>query len=716
MVAFTLLLTCKPALHGQHSKRNDFDSTMNVIKMSIARQEWKLAESAIQNLERASLPKSKAPEILFIRGYLYQREASVETDSVKEQELMARALSTYLRASDLAPRNGSLHQNIAILYAQQNKTTDAIARMQLAYRQEKLPAYSSFLGDLYMQAGQYDSARRFYEQTIKDDPFNEPVYDRLQYVYRRVNVSPDDVLTLCNEMCKTGHTRVAATMMADLVRRNYKDEAQQKQVERAFVWWVNLLGRRQAANKHFTKVFDIPWDHPAYQELLEVWRNPERYPRMDWWLRDVPLKLSNDLTVIPIEVFVGALQELGGQLIEKDSIAVGVDVYLRAFEIIAGRNEDAVSTNRESPDIFFEAANNLGVAYARYPSIDPGGIRFNSLANRLLFGKGEAYRSNNRKAIAKFHTTLGVIYATKKEWDQPNPANGIFQLERAIACAPETQNTASLKVLLAGGYLKKQNFDAARNMLLLAAGDFLNDDNLSTASHALARYDSIQGDKHAAGFRDLSKIIAFRNQIPRLTSASFQDVDKLNDAIDSLTQGSALPANFYKIQRFKILSDCGTRAIKVDDSDAATVLHIKALKQASEVDNMGNLNDFNRLNQQQKTIKESIPFEGRSRPETIKRSQSSLQGVKTWQAPAPGNDRGEQLQMKTDVLVAAQVADVINEQAATSPEQKPQVVINQTENTVEIRHNATPGKTLKRELEKPVKKTGMDIQYKRTPH
>lgn len=650
------------------------DSLAN-IRANAENQKFSAAKGSLERLEKQRYSQRDEAEVLFTHGYLAQMKALAEQDSTKERSLMLDALQKYQLAHDRSPRNGVISQNLALVHSSLGKPAVGISIMKSAYYQDKLSEYAMFIGDLYLQEEQYDSAFKYFDVAAEENPNTGASFERLVSLYEVVKPDTTMVLKHCHAMYSHQFHESLSQALIYLVRANYRDPNQQLVCIGAFTWWAHLLGSYRVINPDLYNVFPRDWKFEGYRQLRSAWKTNHPYPDLSWWRETKALNISGNVVLHPYEIVTEALRFRAHQLIYADSVSSGIRMYEIAYNFIVEIQERMNYEGKHSPDAFFHAAADLAIAYVKYPDINyPDGnskYKFNALENRMYSAKGNSYRVRDSTAIAKFHSMLGLIYATQGNWTGPSPRNGIFQLESAIQYSRKTQNLALQRMLLAQGLISVDQADKARKTFLNAASDYLNDDALDNAALALTQYNTIGGDPNVRYTR-MQKIMEFRNKIPRITD-TLSEVKEILREIELLTApDNNFPENFFKVQRFKMLSDLGTRAKEVQNTNAATFFHAQALREASTLKNLTNFRDVQRLNQQEQTIRKAIRFDGENK-------NGFVPVFDKWHLETP--DQKETILLQRDVLVAADLITTVN---TLDVPVKPEVILNSKDNTVEL--------------------------------
>lgn len=665
-------------------------------------KEWASAKNELDHLRATHKQKDAQARILFTYGYFYQVMADIDT--ANHNRWLDSASTYYRRVIKERPKYPAALRNLALIYDARNQSQAAISSLRRAIEQTDDPAYTLTLGDLYLRRDSYDSAYYFYKKALNKDASLQAAHERMAYLYNFKKVNHELIFEHCQQMVDSGLPELASTAMTDLIRRDYTDSLPNENV-RALVWWLSLFGKKKTADDDLLHAIPAEWKNAVFKQLVNAWLEPKAIEKLEWWRFSKPLAITKTLRLEPRLVVTDALLLHGQQLIRDGKRSEGVAIYEATYRLISNGNAPLLLTQDSVPDAFFNAASSLGLAYTKYPDFDPNGEKFTRLENDLLYGKGDAYERRKTDAIVKFHTTLGLIYASKNQWEG-GIASGIFQLERAVNYSPESKNTITLKKLLVDGYLATKQQQKAQSMLLSCARTYMNDDNLNFARQCFVRYDSLLGNRQTKEYRQLKNVLDFRKRLGALTATDLNAMEGLEKSVDSLiSDTTALPSYFYKIQKFKILSDLGDKALQLSNNKAATYFHVRALDQAREVETLSNLRDVSRINSQQNTIEKTVQFENRPGKALPVLKVGATTEQYRWNLQQPGTKDNLEVKINNDAFVAGKVAEVINNQAPTSEDQKSRVMVDGNKNEVLIYAPATGDKNsgLQNEIKRSVK-------------
>jgi hypothetical protein len=104
--------------------------------------------------------------------------------------------------------------------------------------------------------------------------------------------------------------------------------------------------------------------------------------------------------------------------------------------------------NKEQPFIRLDIMAELASLYQAYTNLDKNGDKFERIERMLFEGKNTEYRNQaiNAPLLEKYHTTLGLIYSERGQWEGGGARNATFQIERALEFAERNAATTGLKI------------------------------------------------------------------------------------------------------------------------------------------------------------------------------------------------------------------------------------------------------------------------------
>jgi tetratricopeptide (TPR) repeat protein len=652
-VVVTMAMIALPgALVAQVKSIRQADS----IEYLIQQEEWKKAEQTILRLKITAHQRDMGRGY-FIHGYLYHSMADAAPDSASRTAYLHRATEQYLQALTVDRKNSATKRNLALAYHQLGDTKQAIAHLRQSFKWEGQSATALALGDLYLQTGIPDSAFHYYELVVKNNPGFEQAQERVVIALKFLALDGKKVFELCQSMIDHGLYEMSSRALVDFIGRNY--QTHETESVRALLWWVSLLGKGQTADVDPVRVFRMPWKHPALQELLGCWSDPLTIQNLSWWRTSEKMHIVKDLLLNPPEEMTAALLTLGEELLKRGSIKESQQVLESAYKLLTNHSPHLPWPSYRIPDVFYEASGNLGMLYAKYPETDREGSKFKNLEEQLFGGKGGAYFSGNTNAIAKFHTTLGLIYASKNQWEH-GARGGFFQLEQAIKRSPHSGQLGHLQLLLVEGQLKTNNAADARKTLLDAAMSYLNVDNLLIARRCLERYTSLEG-ANTVPYGRIKSILSFRMSLDSMPREEVVQKDLAITHVNGITEFiTGVPSDFLAFQRFKIFSDLGDRCSDGGQAGVALAYYAQAVTQAYKLDVLGSYEDIFRINRQQAAVQDFVRWESFAEEYLPIKTKKKPAHSKQWQVRAPGNNyHTDVVEFPMQLLTASRLAGAI---------------------------------------------------------
>ncbi|MCP5117459.1 MAG: tetratricopeptide repeat protein, partial [bacterium] len=489
----------------------------------------------------------------YTAGYIHQKQSSVDPRASAEH--LRTAAQYYRRALRVKPDHGPTLSNFAGVLKRLGQRDRAIASWRRAIESDPSRAakYLLLIGDTHLEAREWDSAQSTYREAIDADPDADTPMRRLVEVYRRQpNADAKELAAVCAKWAARA-PEVAVHGFATAIALSRHN--QQTVAEAALVHWGNAVAATRSVSASRLRVLPAEWEHAGVKQLHAYLEAPwNENTDMSWWVETDRRRA----VVARLALAIG-----------NDPAWVGKDPK-RAEAIwragLAGASEDHAGA--------WELQTALAMHYHKYPHLDPRGRKFRRIERDLFSGKMVAYTHGDDKAIQRFHTILGLIYADRGQWTSGRYENAIFQLSAAIDRAgrrPGYQPLAQLKSKLAGGYLQLGKTLQARLVLTEALKAYLDTDDLDRASET---YQTIrrQAPPPATGrenkaIHQLSRIIVAR----KAAAAGHTDgivatgnpksvLSKTKTPWLYLDQGSALDSAFLDRQRFKIVSDVAAKS------------------------------------------------------------------------------------------------------------------------------------------------------------
>lgn len=569
----------------------------------ISESNWQEAEDALQRMEEASPDNASRKRVSFSYGYLYQEQAAALSGE-SQRAMMQKAINHYLDVIRDYPDNEATHQNLSIAYSAIGEPEQAIRSLQKAYQLNPTAEHAVSLGDLCIQARNFNNAYRYYDEAHSRGDLPD-IHNRFVSLYALSNPGASRIFEHCEEMWGLGLKDLTARALQQVIHHEY--ESKPENADQALLWLLTT-GKGWPAMHAFPE----KWNSSSIRELRLLTHNPMATDQLRWWKSGQEKKITEGIWLSPQAVIAQTLRAEGGRLLEKDSIPQAALYYESAQKAL--QSSGTFLTPRTVPGIFFRVAGDLCMMYTNYPETDPGSVKFKRMEELLFDKKLLGYDHKTDEAVA-LHTTLGLIYAGRGQWELPqfSERTATTQLTRAIGAFPGTRNDAYLLELLAAHHLRKKDGSAGVYLLRMAAS-LLNIDDLEGARAALARYDSLKGEI-TAHYRNITFMLALRSD-PGPALKGITPDSLAADVGRFTTKPAVFSKHFDAIQRFKIYADLGKMAMQNDASSECLFFYGRSLKEVPFLDELSNAYDVDRLNNLQNVLTQFIRFS--KPPKTIR--------------------------------------------------------------------------------------------------
>lgn len=203
-----LAVDAVPEDEGKNRLSPDISEAALLADLGAAYMGLKDWESALQNLLKAKELEPKNEQILQRLAYVYNRKQNYPASLLIIQEALKEspgnlqlysalaeayamtgkrpeAIQAARQALTLAApvQKSNLHKNIAMLYAQDNHTAEAIAELKISLGLNWNDAEAHLnLGYLYGQTGRYEEARRSFQNALRVNPQHEAAKKALESI------------------------------------------------------------------------------------------------------------------------------------------------------------------------------------------------------------------------------------------------------------------------------------------------------------------------------------------------------------------------------------------------------------------------------------------------------------------------------------------------------------------------------------------------------
>lgn len=477
-------------------------------------------------------------------GYLYEQGSL--RDEEKRGALLDRAAESYEKVLAESPAHGPTVSNLVSVYNRlgQPERSLPVLRRALAADPAGADRYNLLLGDVCLQIRRTEDALRWYEEALRRNPDDPAPSQRIIATLLQAP-KPDPAALLHRgrewEESFPSSAREAYEAAILLAWRTDPELA-----EETLVQWTGLLARGGSISAADLEPLPEAWDSELVRSLRTYLERPEAGLPSPW-------------TNAP------ARREAAAQT----ALALGRN------RLAEGEPARAEAILQPAPGLvpvlhpaFLDLQIELATLYTAYRDLDPDGAKLSRTEIDLFGGKGMAYARADQRAIQRYHTALGLLYADRGTWNPDGGARGaIFQLEHALSTADNRwfdegfyQPLPKVRERLADGY---RAVGDTRNAVLAyanAARAYLDTDDLEGARRSLEAARALNGPESELG--RLSGILAVREVLARELGEGGMPSAELRQAAEALLaapegpEGSSPPRQgFDRRQRFKVLAD-----------------------------------------------------------------------------------------------------------------------------------------------------------------
>lgn len=553
----------------------------------------RVLESASHDCLQPGRSATTMAVVNFYFGLTYDHRANVAPEKKAENRTLAEKF--YSRALGLIQNAPSDEVDRDYFWATIGYPDGAIVLFKRAAEADSLHRLARLLAvvDVLDDVNRGEEARRLNEELATRYPTSEAIWYRvLKHDREDLTRNPENLASPARHMWdlwKVGLTAVALEACEQLIGASAGRDPWL--TERAFLQWVEAQALNRALTlENLRKIQAVErWDPARLRELQGLLLHPrETASSLRWW----------NQTRLRTHVISAVLECVGLDLLRKGDSRGARDVLELALDVSPPFYEYTSEELRDRKEVYLDVSTELASLYHKYPDLDPDTNRFRQLESRLFGGKQAAYESNDREAILRFHTVLGLIYAEKGRWTSFGYTNAIFQLEHALQLAKsgmgESVALPHLQRLLAEGYATVDNPQKAFNAYLEAAEGYLDVDEVDAASRMLklGRANTLTDTlllQNNRRLRFLESIVKVRRDVSLL-----DDVSSHQKAVELLSGSEALRVEsvdyrqfgsdslFVKRQRFKVYADLTDRMSPTDTVAAAKMISKEVARQLQE--------------------------------------------------------------------------------------------------------------------------------------
>ena len=403
---------------------------------------------------------------------------------------------------------------------------------------------------------------------------------------------------------------------------------------------------------------------PAIDELRRMVAGAIRAPSELLWWTASPLRQH---------AAAGVLRAVARRFTERGDVERAADTYELALAsapaIVNYRGQEL----QRRPPVALDIALEFAALYDRYSRRLRGGERIDRLlktVDELLTGGLELPPGVRRRV----HAELGFLQANRRDW-----AEATRQLEQALwpagrsgaPCSLPTHPSPPLHELLAKARAERGDARIALCDFILATVGFLDLDDLEGAERTLAAADGLRAvvetdDEWWIGL--LREILEARRQATAAQPETSSGIARLGESEiwQTLLEGAGINPGFLRRQRFKILSDLGTKASVPGEQRR---LHGSALQILRDEPALASLGDVQRL----EAIEATLVREGwiSEREQTLAIGYELLANTRTggqaWPLPAEVETQTLHAWVSPDLLKAAEVATALTTHVELMP-------------------------------------------------
>lgn len=610
-VLLVLFLSLTEILFGQYERRTNLftvDSICQTASKLPLNEGIALIRKGFEKCGRSDRASDCLFKLNFTAGYLYQIASAESTDI--QQAQLEKALQYYKRAHELARKDISVINNMFLVSKALGNLPEAINILDMAIAVDKKnrTKYIINKGDICFDNKDFKTAIEFYKPAFWADMNNEAVGWKTIYSYAQLPNKAEafeGLLSFSNALFDQGLNDLARNGFLNLLK-NAISENDNAKAEQGCVRWAETIARKEAITG--TYIDELPdlktWTSACNKELQMLLTNSfGNSENLRWWAANNYRR----------HIVASILLRMESAALLSGNVKSGVQMLENALKIAP---EFYVYNDDPNLKTYFPAKMDVAIElsrlYNRYPELDLNKAKYDNLINELFNEKSMHYLQNDLASIQKSHTMLGLIFADRNIWQSSWFAgNAIFQLENAIKFQKriEKENPEKFKPVpalyqtLAKGYKITHKPEMEYKTLIDAAAGYLELDNLSMADSIIqkVRNSPFQDVGNRQKIKELELITSMRFNI-RNGNYGFRD-ENINALEKTITESelfmlknSKNDSSFMNRQKFKILSDIGSKCSELNPAYNYPVFEINALAYIDKEKALGNYQDINRLN------------------------------------------------------------------------------------------------------------------------
>jgi tetratricopeptide (TPR) repeat protein len=488
----------------------------------------------------ASVDGSRCRQMLYYGlGYIAQLQADAAGDPV---DLLRQARAAYV--ASLSASRGGVHrptlENLALVYGRLgpgNVVRSEIDDM-LWLDPARAAQYRTLLGDHYRLAGKPDSASLHYMLALQEANAEPLALATLTGLALQGDSTAVRLLERLLPSVEEHFLEHSADAYRALITTRFAGDS--AAAAEALARWVDLRARNGSFSEDRLGELPPEWHGDMVDALRAFVESPGRVPTPQSGWMSSPGRRSS---------FARAALALGARKLEAGAPEEAEQYWRSGWEIAVPASPVALDLTRE-----------LAALYVQRPRQDPGSAKLEALETALFSWGEDAMGTEDLAARQRFHSTLGMIYADRGQWESgaARSRGAVYHLERALATAAQRegrerfhQPLPALRARLAEGYAATG--DTARITAAYVDGvrAHLDTDDVEGARTLLGRL--VPRDSAASAL--LQRVVETRaeSEGPRCDTpraAAFTSGAGLPDA------ASTAEAEFLVRQRFKVAADC----------------------------------------------------------------------------------------------------------------------------------------------------------------
>jgi len=652
-----------------------------------------LITSSINNCSRTDESSNCLLKLNFTAGYMYQVASNKSTDNQKTQ--LEKSLAFYQKAQEIDPSDISVINNLFMVYKALGNTDAAIRTLNQAIKvdEKNKTKYVINKGDICYDANDFKRAVEFYRLAFFEDMNNEGLGWKIFYSYSQLPNQAevfDGLYTFSGELFDKELYDLARNGFLYAVK-NALSVNDNVKAEKACISWAETISRKNAIDGSY--VDELPdlktWTSACNTELQMLLNNSfANSDNIKWWTANNYRR----------HIVASILLKMEGTALMNGDIKSAVQMLENALKVAP---EFYVYNGDPKLKIYFpvkvDVAIELSRLYNQYPKLDLDKAKYDALIQELFNEKSMHYLQNDLESIQKSHTMLGLIFADRNIWKSTWFAgNAIFQLENAIKFQKriEKKNPEKFKPIpslyqtLAKGYKMTNQPEMEYRTLIDAAVGYLDLDNLSMADSIIqrAKNSTLQNVEYHQKLKEIGLITSMRFNI-RNGKYGFKESD-VNALEKNITESELFrmknlknDSSFMNRQKFKILTDMGSKCSELNPAYKYPVFEILALGYIDKEKALGNYQDINRLNHIEGKFITNL-----DREDVIKINQNVLANnvkdqSKSWSLNSGGYQT--RIEANPDLIVAGKVyADITKGSSDKAVDGLDQIQIRQGEVTI----------------------------------